>query len=376
MKKKILLTLVVAALAIYATACGSNNDTSSTENNSQISSSTLEKGEKNDETNSEIDGYRYADFDKYNSYAENNGLGDTPVYIKGVVKSVSEHEDICTLSVVSEDGGKWLVIFAGVECTDEVKEIFDEKDVTCFGVYQGFSDVFQMPAIFADKVKVGINTYNTTDLIALSEPSESTNKRATETPTKKATESPKAPPTEKEKITNNTSAHGFWANGSGDYVAEGLKVTKYAVLHIKHTGDSNFQVTSYNGDSYDDLLVNEIGDYEGDVLIEHSGDFSLEIKAGGNWNITSSGLSIDDTTSFSGSGDGVTGITSYDGGSWQITNNNASSNFQVTQYGLDSGYMDLLVNEIGNYSGVVKSELGDDIFFSVKSDGNWTIEKQ
>lgn len=186
-------------------------------------------------------------------------------------------------------------------------------------------------------------------------------------------ESPTEKPVKKE-IINNTSANGFYANGNGDYVATGLKVTDYAVLHIEYQGEQYFSVVSYEGDLYDDLLVNTTGSYSGDVLIDHSGDYSLEIKATGDWNITSSGLLIDDTTSFSGSGDAVTGITSTSGGIWEITHR-GQSHFSVIEYGLKKGYMDLLANTTGDYSGTVKVESGDNIFFKINADGDWSIKK-
>ena len=183
------------------------------------------------------------------------------------------------------------------------------------------------------------------------------------------------PATEKHKIINDTSTDNFWTKGTGDYVAQGLKVKNYGVLHITHSGSENFIVKLYKNKEYENLLVNTIGNYTGDVLVDGSGEYELEIKADGNWNITSDGLTIDDKTSFSGKGDSVTGITSTGTGNWKITNN-GSGNFIVKEYGVSSGYMDLLVNEIGSYSGVVKTTSSDDIFFAVKSDGDWTIEKE
>lgn len=206
------------------------------------------------------------------------------------------------------------------------------------------------------------------------EPNEKTTSKVTKINKETTAERSTDPPVE-DRIINNTSAGGFWANGSGDYVASGLKITEYGVLHIEYNGEGNFSVTSYENDDYDGLLVNEIGNYSGDVLIDHSGTFELQIEAEGSWSITSSGLDIDDSTTFSGFGDSVTGITTHDGGNWHITHA-GSSNFSVTQYGLNEGYMDLLVNVIGNYDGVVKAEKGDYIFFEINADGNWTISKQ
>ncbi len=181
-------------------------------------------------------------------------------------------------------------------------------------------------------------------------------------------------PTEKHKIVNNTSTGDFWAKGSGDYIAKGLKVTSYGILHISHSGSRHFSVTLYKNGEYEDLLVSTTGNYNGDVFVDGSGEYELEIKADGAWNITSNGLSIDDKTSFSGNGDGITGITSNSGGNWKITNDGIR-HFSVIEYGISQGYMDLLVSTTGSYNGVVKAESGDDIFFVVKSDGNWTIKK-
>ena len=43
---------------------------------------------------------------------------------------------------------------------------------------------------------------------------------------------------------------------------------------------------------------------------------------------------------------------------------------------MTKGYMDLLVNKIGDYSGVVKAESGDNVFFQINTKGDWTMEKQ
>lgn len=193
--------------------------------------------------------------------------------------------------------------------------------------------------------------------------------------TEKPTEKPTEKATEKAQIINNTSTDGFWAKGNGDYVASGLNVTGYGVLNITNSGDSNFIVEVYEGDELVDIIVNEIGNYSGTVLIDHSGAFDLEIKSSGSWNITSSGLTVDDTTSFSGRGDCVTGITSHSGGNWHLTHN-GESNFIVHEYGISKGHMDLIVNEIGIYDGVVKIDSGDNIFFEVLADGDWTINKE
>ncbi len=203
--------------------------------------------------------------------------------------------------------------------------------------------------------------------------SDFTTEKVTEPPTEKETE----PKTEKPQIINNTSANGFWAEGNGDYVAKGLNVSGgYAVLHVEnYNSKGHFSVITYKNDDYQDLLVNTSESYSGDVLVVGSGEYELKITAKGAWKITSRGLDIDDTTSFSGTGDAVTGITSHGGGNWEITNN-GKGHFSVIEYSLSNGYLSLLANTSGDYSGVDKADKGDDIFFKVTSQGSWTIKKQ
>lgn len=221
-----------------------------------------------------------------------------------------------------------------------------------------------------DKIIDTIKIYESTQ-----KQTEEQTKKATEKPTEKTTEKPKEKSTEKESIINNTSTDGFWAKGEGDYVATNLNVTGYGVLNITYSGGSNFIVKLYENDKVKKLLVNEIGNYSGSILIEDSGTFDIEIKSSGSWDITSSGLTIDDTTSFSGNGDSVTGITSHSGGNWHLTHN-GGSNFIVKKYGLNSKNKELVINEIGQYDGTVKIKSGDDIFFEIIADGDWTINKE
>jgi hypothetical protein len=178
--KKLLALLLVTAFCFTFCSCSKNDDVDTSDEVDEAiateAGTTVEDeteasttvDEEIDTTHEEIDGYQYAEFEKYNSYAKDNGLGDTLVYIKGEVKSVYDHENTCMLSVVSEDGGRWAVGFLAVGYSDEIKELLDEKSVVCFGDYRGFSDVFQMPAIVADKVEVDNKTYNVVDLLNLS----------------------------------------------------------------------------------------------------------------------------------------------------------------------------------------------------------------
>ena len=62
------------------------------------------------------------------------------------------------------------------------------------------------------------------------------------------------------------------------------------ILNITHDGDRNFAVWiyEYGGDRFDrDLLVNEIGSYDGQQLaiLEEGKKYYIEVAADGNWTI-------------------------------------------------------------------------------------------
>ena len=58
-------------------------------------------------------------------------------------------------------------------------------------------------------------------------------------------------------------------------------------------------------------------------------------------------------------------------GSQATIRHGGSSNFVVSAWGSS---WDLLVNEIGNYSGTVRVPAGT-VIFEVQADGNWTIDQ-
>lgn len=71
-------------------------------------------------------------------------------------------------------------------------------------------------------------------------------------------------------------------HGSGDYVMQLDQATSgFTVLDATYSGDGNFAVWSYGFDSTD-LLINEIGAYDGQSILSE-GTFLLEITAEGAW---------------------------------------------------------------------------------------------
>lgn len=163
-------------------------------------------------------------------------------------------------------------------------------------------------------------------------------------------------------------------SGSGDDVVTDIMVGNgiYRV-HFTHSGRSNFIVKSYDADNDRELLINEIGRYDGYVLLLGTAPYSFEIGADGAWTYEVERLTETNETSFSGKGDYVTSLSSAaKSGAWKFTHD-GDSNFAIWAYTTEG--RDLLVNEIGVYDGKKMVEIPDNsnIMFEITADGNWTI---
>jgi hypothetical protein len=126
-----------------------------------------------------------------------------------------------------------------------------------------------------------------------------------------------------------------------------------------------------------DLLVNTIGNYSGTVLFDESAGShtdAFEVEADGAWTITirpvTEAFRWDGSEVLTGSGDDVAILEPPSSGLQSTTlTHSGSGNFAIWAYGPST---DLLVNEIGNYSGEVL--LADGTFLlEITADGAWTI---
>ncbi len=163
-------------------------------------------------------------------------------------------------------------------------------------------------------------------------------------------------------------------SGFGDDV---LAISKHdtgaEAMVIRHTGGSNFAVHSLDSSlESTDLLVNEIGPYNGTVLLDGSWSDTetskLKITAGGAWTITLVPLqkvkSFNGKAPITGTGDDVFHYTGEIGSA--TFTHDGGSNIAVKTHGLDP---DLLINEIGPYKGTVVWAPG---LYTVTADGNWS----
>ena len=170
------------------------------------------------------------------------------------------------------------------------------------------------------------------------------------------------------------SFKGKTFQGSGDDVVE-FEVDKPAVVRFSCLAcEGNVSVTS---DGRESLLVNEIGAYSGEHLINmNSGSFTttFEVTADASWTLSISDLNSAKRVagkSASGKGDSVL----YVPGSFSKVSlkNVGSGNFAIYAWPKKPSpfTFPLLVNEIGSYKGTKKVKMPGVIY--VISSGDWTL---
>jgi len=170
--------------------------------------------------------------------------------------------------------------------------------------------------------------------------------------------------------------------GTGDGVPRfDIPEGQAAIAEVTHTGGGNFAIfTLADSGENIDLLVNTIGNYAGTVLFdERDGDHSVafEVTAGGAWTITikpvTEARDWDGSSELTGTGDEVIQIDpSISGFMTADIAHSGSGNFAVIAYGSGAFGTDLLVNEIGNYSGEVVIGSGT-FLLEITADGTWSV---
>ena len=193
-------------------------------------------------------------------------------------------------------------------------------------------------------------------------------------PTEEATSEPTAEPTP----AASAPATILKAKGSGDKIVKLAAQEEPTIAKITAKGGGNFAVISYAGSDYDDLLVNEVGSYSGTVYVA-AGVTRFKITSSGTWTIEVKPVTAsrhwDGSSALTGKGDNVVILT---GGASGITTikNKSRSNFAVIAYTLDGDYLDLIVNEIGNYNGEVLLPDEDTMVLTIHAvGGTWSMSR-
>ena len=159
--------------------------------------------------------------------------------------------------------------------------------------------------------------------------------------------------------------------GAGDDIIDVPVVDDYIlVATFTHRGQSNFAVTSYDqAGNRLDLLVNEIGSYQGTVPYNFEGSpAEFEVNADGPWTVTINDLFEQPVLQAGqdGTGDQVLQLAA----SGRLTaTHGGDSNFALLAWGQRR---DLLVNEIGTYEGTVR--LPEAVALEIVANGSWNLQ--
>lgn len=162
-------------------------------------------------------------------------------------------------------------------------------------------------------------------------------------------------------------------SGSGADVVEIPSNLAVCLVEARHNGGSNFSIWSLDSNMENiDLLVNTIGTYSGTTTTGMGRGTSqyLEVEGDGEWTITMSPLSEAHQleNGEQRSGDDVVFMDASSAKKLDIVND-GESNFSI--WAFTSSKRDLLVNEIGSYSGTVANK-GYSLLV-VNSEGTWSI---
>ncbi|MEV0974971.1 hypothetical protein [Microtetraspora glauca] len=184
-------------------------------------------------------------------------------------------------------------------------------------------------------------------------------------------------------LTTPTSAHADTTfRGEGDDVVRINPTKKPGLIRFSHDGESNFIVYTVNGrGKTDELLVNEIGPYDGTVLYnayDSKGTVGLQIKADGAWTATFKPVTKARcwcASTIRGTGDQVLKLSPTRGLRTVRAAHNGESNFIVYGYPRVGTYGDLLFNQIGSYKGKALLPVGTRLV-TVHADGTWTLTRR
>lgn len=306
-----------------------------------------------------INGFLYAtcNYEKYNSYASENGLGETLIYIDGTVLEVHDisNDELPALAMIVEqdDGNTWVV--SALNYGNNLEDI-EGKYIRAFGTYQGFSDKFNLPGMITvdpetQKAEIQIKDENGTFETIWSFKEYAWMSIYTET----------------------EEANPYFSyKGSGDDVVTGVMVDTTSCAHIKNSGTRYFSVKGYYGNEKE-LLVNTTEAYDGEVLLAGGYEYDFEVNAKGEWTIEIYEQPSTTEKSFSGNSDFVTPVFLKTDNVYEITTV-GDGYFSVKGWSSD-GY-DLLVNTTEkDYSGKIMFNTDDPlVFFEIHATREWSIK--
>ena len=199
--------------------------------------------------------------------------------------------------------------------------------------------------------------------------------------TPKPTSTPRPTNTPRPTATPTPVPQPIMFEGSGDKVLTlDEPLTTPRIIELNNTGSSNFIVKSY--DQYGnqvDLLVNEIGAYQGKMLIGMMLDEEpvsrFEIQSSGTWSLNIYPFQLDylDALQIPGKYEGVGDSVVVLYGEPDIVTFSTTENDNFIVYAYTNDRRELLLNEIGPYTGE-KIVPYDVVLFTISMNGAWSMD--
>lgn len=111
-------------------------------------------------------GYELADFDKFNSPAEENGLANTKIYFYGKIKDLTKAGtyNVALLEEIDNPQNVWAVMFFD---NDNYSKFSQGKKAIVFGYYQGYSSSFNVPFLFYSNSYIDGKWYEYEDTLGI-----------------------------------------------------------------------------------------------------------------------------------------------------------------------------------------------------------------
>ncbi len=161
--KKILVLLFIVIFLVNICSCSQNGESKNNKKTSSINNTEKDTIISHDK---EINGYKYAEFNKYNSKASINGLKGDKVFVDGKMTDINSKD----VSDSGYEGGEYEVYYGELTASDGVWNIlltsadkydfidimdkFYYKTGVVYGEYLGYSDVLKSPMILLHKYEV------------------------------------------------------------------------------------------------------------------------------------------------------------------------------------------------------------------------------
>lgn len=149
-----------------------------------------------------------------------------------------------------------------------------------------------------------------------------------------------------------------------------------------YTGVGNFIVWSYGEDGSEDLLFNDLGNYEGEALLPIESDLRFEVTASGPWTLTVEPIPVTDSYAgglLEGQGDRVSDLFQPDvtGNRVYGYSHDGQSNFIVLLYCAGDSFPEYVVNEIGIVEGeTIVNVASGPCLWEVTADGTWLLNPE